>query len=84
MNSVISQLRLHHIADQFIGSPDTGGISGGERRRVTIGIELVTKYLLLLLLLLLLFFLIHSSPLSLSVNMADSLVTAATVRRYCC
>jgi ABC-type taurine transport system ATPase subunit len=43
VNSVLSQLRLSHIADQFIGSPDTGGISGGERRRVTIGIELVTK-----------------------------------------
>jgi ABC-type multidrug transport system ATPase subunit len=46
---VLSVLRLTRIADSFIGSPDTGGISGGERRRVTIGIELVTRPSLLLL-----------------------------------
>lgn len=46
---VLRVLRLTRIADSFIGCPDTGGISGGERRRVTIGIELVTKPSLLLL-----------------------------------
>lgn len=58
VNQVLAQLRLSHVADLFIGrlvrlgkysdillcgSPDTGGISGGERRRATIGIELVTR-----------------------------------------
>ncbi|WWD18512.1 hypothetical protein CI109_102964 [Kwoniella shandongensis] len=40
-HEVLDQLHLTHIADTRIGSSDHRGISGGEARRVSIGIELV-------------------------------------------
>jgi len=46
---VMQQLKIDHIADSLIGNPDIGGISGGERKRVDIGIELVVDPGLLLL-----------------------------------
>lgn len=46
---LLQRLRIGHITDSRIGSHDTGGISGGERKRVDIGVELITKPGLLLL-----------------------------------
>jgi len=39
----MTQLGIDHIADSRIGSSDRRGISGGEMRRVSIGLELVAK-----------------------------------------
>lgn len=47
--NLMGQLGIDHIADSLVGHPDTGGISGGERKRVDIGIELVTDCPILLL-----------------------------------
>jgi ATP-binding cassette subfamily G (WHITE) protein 2 len=41
VNQVLRDLSLTHIADSRIGTSDNGGISGGERKRVAIGMELV-------------------------------------------
>ncbi|WWC96073.1 hypothetical protein V866_002940 [Kwoniella sp. B9012] len=41
--TVLSQLHLDHIANTRIGSSEHRGISGGEARRVSIGIELVSS-----------------------------------------
>ena len=49
IDTVLEQLRITHISDSLIGTPESGGLSGGERRRVSIGIELVTQPGLLLL-----------------------------------
>ncbi|KAJ8656456.1 hypothetical protein O0I10_007779 [Lichtheimia ornata] len=46
---VIQELGLERIADMAIGSPGHRGISGGEKRRVSIGKELVTGPSLLFL-----------------------------------
>ncbi|CCI40641.1 unnamed protein product [Albugo candida] len=44
IESIISELNLHKVADSRIGSSDSKrGISGGEQRRVGIGMELVTS-----------------------------------------
>jgi ABC-type multidrug transport system ATPase subunit len=40
-NEVLQQLHLDHVAHTRIGSTEHRGISGGESRRVSIGIELV-------------------------------------------
>ncbi|KAJ3023038.1 hypothetical protein HKX48_004520 [Thoreauomyces humboldtii] len=42
VETVMEQLGIAHVADSRIGSPATGGISGGEKKRVSIGVELVT------------------------------------------
>jgi ABC-type multidrug transport system ATPase subunit len=42
VNLVIAQLGLEGCRDTKIGSAESRGISGGERKRVSIGIELVT------------------------------------------
>ncbi|WRT67810.1 uncharacterized protein IL334_004784 [Kwoniella shivajii] len=42
-HTVLSQLHLDHIASTRIGSSEHRGISGGEARRVSIGIELVSS-----------------------------------------
>ena len=36
-------LGLSHIADSIVGKEGRRGISGGERKRVSIGVELITK-----------------------------------------
>ena len=41
--SVLNELQLAHIADSAIGNEVTRGISGGEKRRVSVGMELVTQ-----------------------------------------
>lgn len=49
VEEVLSQLGLMHIADSPIGDGNRRGISGGEVRRVSIGLELVAKPHILLL-----------------------------------
>ncbi|KAJ2556255.1 hypothetical protein EV175_002083 [Coemansia sp. RSA 1933] len=49
VDAVMRQLRLSHIADTNIGGHRTRGVSGGERKRVSIGIELVTDPSILML-----------------------------------
>lgn len=43
VDQVIRELGLAKCENTRIGSPDVRGISGGERKRVSIGIELVTQ-----------------------------------------
>ncbi|PKU68144.1 ABC transporter G family member 10-like [Dendrobium catenatum] len=47
--ALLLQLGLVHVASSRIGGPGTTGISGGERRRVSIGVELVHNPAVLLL-----------------------------------
>lgn len=39
--SLLSEMRLGHVADSRIGSPLVRGVSGGERKRTAIAVELV-------------------------------------------
>ena len=48
-NTVLQQLGLEHVANTRVGSTEHRGISGGEMRRVSIGIELVAAPDLLVL-----------------------------------
>ncbi|PSC71035.1 ABC ATP-binding isoform 2 [Micractinium conductrix] len=43
VEDVISELALGKAADTFIGSPWERGVSGGERKRVNIGVELLSN-----------------------------------------
>jgi ABC-type multidrug transport system ATPase subunit len=47
--AVLAQLGLRHCADTLIGTDFTKGISGGERRRVSIGIQILTDPKILVL-----------------------------------
>ena len=49
VESIISDLGLSHVADGFIGTPFVRGLSGGEKKRVSIGAELVGSPSILLL-----------------------------------
>ena len=52
VDSVISELGLSHVADSKVGGAENRGVSGGERRRVSIGVQLLldpSKLLLLIL-----------------------------------
>ena len=49
VDEIITELGLAKCENTIIGSPETRGISGGERKRVSIGIELVTDPKLLFL-----------------------------------
>lgn len=40
---IIMELGLDNCRNTWIGSPNSRGISGGERKRVSIGIELVSE-----------------------------------------
>ena len=43
VDMVISDLRLNKCADTFIGGSMIKGVSGGERKRTSIGVELITN-----------------------------------------
>ena len=45
----IDELHLSHIAHNYIGSSGKVGVSGGERKRVSIGMELVSRATVLML-----------------------------------
>ena len=43
VESVIAELGLRHVADTKVGGVEVRGISGGERRRVSIGVQLLVN-----------------------------------------
>ncbi|KAK8947352.1 ABC transporter G family member 23 [Platanthera zijinensis] len=45
----MQELGLHHIADSYIGDEDTRGISGGERKRVAVAVDVIHEPPILLL-----------------------------------
>ncbi|CAG9314069.1 unnamed protein product [Blepharisma stoltei] len=49
VEKIIEDLKLTRVADNVIGSVTSKGLSGGERKRVCIGIELITEPLILIL-----------------------------------
>ncbi|KAJ2375298.1 hypothetical protein IW150_002628 [Coemansia sp. RSA 2607] len=49
VDTVLRQLRLSHVRDSPIGGYGARGVSGGERKRVSIGVELVTDPSILVL-----------------------------------
>ena len=51
VSDIIMELGLDNCRDTWIGSPNSRGISGGERKRVSIGIELVSEPRILVILL---------------------------------
>jgi len=49
VKELLAELKLERAADTFIGGPMVKGISGGERKRVSIAIELITDPSILVL-----------------------------------
>ncbi|KAJ8308063.1 hypothetical protein KUTeg_012937 [Tegillarca granosa] len=49
VDSVIAELGLSHVSDTKVGNAESRGVSGGERRRVSIGIQLLLDPSILLL-----------------------------------
>ena len=43
VNKVMEQLSIQHRADMRVGSEDTRGLSGGEKKRLAIGVQLVVS-----------------------------------------
>lgn len=43
VDRIIRQLGLTEVRNSYVGSATVRGVSGGERKRVTVGIELVTE-----------------------------------------
>lgn len=43
VDNVITELGLQHCSNTIIGGENIRGISGGERRRVSIGVQLLTN-----------------------------------------
>ncbi|XP_015958507.1 ABC transporter G family member 23 [Arachis duranensis] len=49
VESLMQDLGLSHVADTFVGNEDNRGISGGERKRVSIGVDMIHDPPILLL-----------------------------------
>ncbi|KAK4350468.1 hypothetical protein RND71_029781 [Anisodus tanguticus] len=49
VESLMQELGLDHVADNFVGDEENRGISGGERKRVSIGVDMIHDPPLLLL-----------------------------------
>lgn len=49
VHSLMSELGLVHVADSFVGDNENRGISGGERKRVSIGVDIIHDPPILLL-----------------------------------
>src|SRR5205085_10466484 len=49
IRTVLEQLELRGIEDVLVGSPEKKGISGGQRKRVNLAMELMTDPLVLFL-----------------------------------
>jgi ABC-type multidrug transport system ATPase subunit len=49
VSETMAELGLTHVRDRLVGSPAARGISGGERKRVAVGAELVARPSILLL-----------------------------------
>ena len=43
VNEIVNDLRLNKCQDTYIGGPLIKGVSGGERKRTSIGVELITN-----------------------------------------
>ena len=43
ITELLSLLGLSHVADNIVGKEGRRGISGGERKRVSVGVELITS-----------------------------------------
>lgn len=43
VNKMLKELGLEHCADTYVGGPLLKGISGGERKRTSVGVELVVR-----------------------------------------
>lgn len=41
IEDVLMTLQIDHISNSVVGSPENRGISGGQKKRVNIGMELV-------------------------------------------
>ncbi|KAL3522799.1 hypothetical protein ACH5RR_015633 [Cinchona calisaya] len=42
VDGLMQELNLFHVADGFVGDEENRGISGGERKRVSIGVEMIS------------------------------------------
>lgn len=49
VESLIQELGLFHVSDNFVGDKENRGISGGERKRVSIGVDMIHNPPILLL-----------------------------------
>lgn len=49
VNNVMKLLEIDHIANSIVGTAEKRGISGGQRKRVSIGVELVAQPSILIL-----------------------------------
>ncbi|XP_021278458.1 ABC transporter G family member 23 [Herrania umbratica] len=49
VESLMQELGLSHVADSFVGDQENRGISGGERKRVSIGVDMIHDPPILLL-----------------------------------
>ncbi|KAL2322383.1 hypothetical protein Fmac_026762 [Flemingia macrophylla] len=49
VESLLQELGLFHVADSFVGDEENRGISGGERKRVSIGVDMIHNPPILLL-----------------------------------
>ena len=48
-DAILNELGLAHVRDQLVGGAARRGVSGGERKRLAVGVELVTRPALLLM-----------------------------------